>query len=254
MSITKVVDKIANPTATVQIKFEPFTDPDCTTADGDAEEWLGDYLPVEVAINYANEFVTPTSVGSNTGEAKWSKATPPSLDINLEIIEGLNIEGIANDFKGIVTGTTPGSDGTEKGFVMTEVDKLKDLVYDISGAEHAPRYIKVSFGEIIFKGRCKSFKPTYKSFDRFGRAQRASLSLSFGEEKSEKKKDSENALESPDMTHYYVVDYGETLPIISNKTYGTPDLYIELAKINGLNSFRSLPAGTRLTLPPLINK
>ena len=254
MSITKVIDKVANPTATVQIKFEPFTDADCTVPDSDAEEWLGDYLPLEVAINYANEFVTPTAQGSNAGESKWSKATPPTLDLNIEIVEGLNIEGIANDLKGIMKGTAPGSDGKTKGFVMTQVDLLMALVYDISGKEHAPRYIKVSFGEIIFKGRCKSFKPTFKSFDRFGRPQRASISLSFGEEKSEKKKDTENALESPDMTHYYVVEYGETLPMISNKTYGTPDLYIELAKVNRLNSFRSLPVGTRLTLPPLINK
>jgi LysM repeat protein len=250
--ITKVIDKIANPTLTVSIEFEAFTDADCTAADSSAKPWSGDYLPVEVAIEYANEFVTNTALGDNSAGSVFAKSVPPSLNIDIEIIEGLNIEGIANDFKGMIGGSD--SDDSKKSFVMTEIDKLKSLVYSLSGAEHAPRFIKVSFGEIIFKGRCKSFKPTFKQFDRIGRPQRASLSLSFGEEKSEKKKDKENDKKSPDMTHYYVVEYGETLPIISNKIYGTPDLYLELAKVNGLNSFRSLPVGTQLTLPPLINK
>ncbi len=54
------------------------------------------------------------------------------------------------------------------------------------------------------------------------------------------------------MTHYYTVKEGETLPIISNNIYGTTQLYIALAKFNKLNSPRSLKAGQKIILPPLI--
>jgi hypothetical protein len=250
--ISKVLDKIANPAATVSIKFESFDTAEF--ADSATGEWKGNYLPVEVALNYINKFNHTTPSGDTSAESTFSESIPSAFKIDIEIIKPLDLEEIADDFKGIVTGSVTGGDEDAKpGYVMEEVEKLRDIIYAYNGDIHAPNFVKVSFGEIIFKGKCTSFNYTLKQFDRFGKSNRASLSLSFGEEKSEEAKDKENGNNSPDMTHYYVVAYGETLPIISNKIYGTTALYLELAKVNGLNSFRSLPVGTRLTLPPLIN-
>ena len=75
--------------------------------------------------------------------------------------------------------------------------------------------------------------------------------MSFKQTRSNELKVKEEDNSSPDMTHHYIVQYGETLPIISNKIYGSVDLYLELAKVNGLNSFRSIEEGTELILPPL---
>ena len=57
--------------------------------------------------------------------------------------------------------------------------------------------------------------------------------------------------QSPDMTHYYTVKEGESLPYISNKIYGTTQLYLALAKFNNLNSPRSIKAGEKIIIPPL---
>ena len=47
-----------------------------------------------------------------------------------------------------------------------------------------------------------------------------------------------------------VVKAGDTLPALCARIYGDPGWYLAVARFNGLDNFRVLPAGTRIVLPP----
>jgi nucleoid-associated protein YgaU len=65
----------------------------------------------------------------------------------------------------------------------------------------------------------------------------------------EKKK----AASSPDLTHLITVKAGDTLPLLCDRIYRDSGYYMEVARINGLSSFRNLQPGTTLKFPPLAN-
>jgi nucleoid-associated protein YgaU len=53
------------------------------------------------------------------------------------------------------------------------------------------------------------------------------------------------------MTHVRLVKEGDTLPALTREIYGDYRYYLEVARVNQLDDFRSLEPGTRLFFPPL---
>ena len=49
-----------------------------------------------------------------------------------------------------------------------------------------------------------------------------------------------------------IVEEGDTLLILSERVYGTPDYAELLAEYNNLNKFRHLKSGTVIVFPPII--
>ena len=60
----------------------------------------------------------------------------------------------------------------------------------------------------------------------------------------------ENPL-SPDITHERLFKAHDRLPLMTDKIYENPNYYIDVAKANGLTSFRKIAAGTKLFFPPV---
>ncbi|MET0519981.1 MAG: hypothetical protein ABW005_14250, partial [Burkholderiaceae bacterium] len=56
---------------------------------------------------------------------------------------------------------------------------------------------------------------------------------------------------SPDLTHQRVLRAGQSLAGLCEQIYGDPLLYLKVARANGFDSLRGLPAGTRVRFPPL---
>ena len=54
-----------------------------------------------------------------------------------------------------------------------------------------------------------------------------------------------------DLTKKLVVKKGDTLPKLAQDVYGSADMFLELAKANGLDNFRNLKPGTEITFPPI---
>ncbi len=80
---------------------------------------------------------------------------------------------------------------------------------------------------------------------------RAKISLTFVEYISPAEIVKEEGKKSPDLTHLVQVRAGDTLPLLCDRIYRDSRYYMDVARINGLSSFRHLTPGMTLRFPPL---
>ena len=60
-----------------------------------------------------------------------------------------------------------------------------------------------------------------------------------------------NSKSSPDLTHKRTVKQTERLISMAYSIYDNNQYYLDVAKVNGLNSFRRVATGTDVFFPPL---
>ncbi len=138
-----------------------------------------------------------------------------------------------------------------KNGVESELEKFKNLVLKYEGTIHRPRFLSLYWGTLKFDCCLETLDITYKLFRSDGLPIRALAKVSFlGFMDDTKRVAIENA-SSPDLTHIRTVMEGDTLPLMSFRIYGDSKYYIEVAKANGLDSFRELKTGTRIFFPPI---
>jgi LysM repeat protein len=135
--------------------------------------------------------------------------------------------------------------------VNTTLKKLRSLLYAYHGTIHSPYYVQVSWGTLVFNGRVTTFNISYSLFRPDGSPVRAKLSLAFTGYIDPKLQALKADRQSSDLTHYYVVQAGDTLPQLCYRIYGSAQYYIQVAQRNNLTSLAELTPGTRLRFPPL---
>ena len=96
-----------------------------------------------------------------------------------------------------------------------------------------------------------SLKVAYELFSRTGVALRAKVDASFKESKENQLRQAEENKSSPDLTHLRTVQEGDTLPLMTERIYGSDTYYLEVAKYNNIRHFRKLKAGTQIAFPPI---
>lgn len=143
-----------------------------------------------------------------------------------------------------ILGSTPKS-------VKDQIDDLKDLVSEYEGSKHTPNVVQIVWGTFLFYGCLESMTVTNTLFKSSGDPLRAKVKLAFTEYKTPQEINKEANMTSPDLTHIIEVVDGDTLPLLCNKVYKNSSYYIQVAKINGLASFRNLTPGMKLKFPPL---
>jgi nucleoid-associated protein YgaU len=97
-------------------------------------------------------------------------------------------------------------------------------------------------------------KQLNKLFHSSGAPLRANVNATFKQSVSRTQQAAQARLTSPDLTHFKIVNEGETLPLIAKKIYGDSKYYLEIARVNNINNFRKLKAGQQLVLPPIDKK
>ena len=107
-----------------------------------------------------------------------------------------------------------------------------------------------NFGDAGFDCRLQSVDVQYTAFNRDGSPQRAELAAVFVEDLEPQKKAKLDRLSSPDLSHRRVVKDGDTLPLLCLEIYGSPQHYLRVAEVNGLDDFRALVPGQALIFPP----
>jgi len=100
--------------------------------------------------------------------------------------------------------------------------------------------------------RCvlKSASIAYKLFRPDGVPLRAVISASFSDNSDDQTRVALAQDESADLTHRRIVKAGDTLPLLCHQIYGDPELYLQVARDNGLAQFRELAPGTALLFRP----
>ncbi|MFK7871019.1 MAG: peptidoglycan-binding protein [Roseobacter sp.] len=216
----------------------------CKIDDDQISEQSGDSNIFEATINpekYSHKLglqysgASEGAVGKSAAITKFSKAEAEKLDFSI------TLDG---------TGVLP---DTDVDTVPDQVAKLRDIAYDYDGDTHEPNPVKIVWGEGLegFYGRLTSMSLEYTLFHPEGAPLRAKISLSFVEAVTEGMEAVEANRSSPDMTHMVMVREGDTLPLLCHRIYKDAARYMEIARVNDLDGFRTLMPGTLLRFPPI---
>jgi nucleoid-associated protein YgaU len=147
--------------------------------------------------------------------------------------------------------------------VTTKTDAFYDLV-QLVGARHAPPNVLFAWGGDAFpghrrpdsqqrhgfKGVVESVRQRFTYFSSLGLPLRATLTLSLKEYKTLNQQIAELNLRSPDHTKAHVVQAGESITRIAERTGGDPRDWRRIAEANGIDDPLALPPGQRLEIPP----
>ncbi|MBI1835301.1 MAG: peptidoglycan-binding protein [Burkholderiales bacterium] len=174
-----------------------------------------------------------STLGQSGSEAKFHASQPEKLSLKELVLDG--------------TGAVPGTTMT----VKQQVESLRDAVYTYVGMKHEAPIVQVVWGSLIFYGRVENLKFDYTLFKPNGEPLRAKISLTFVEYISPAEIVKEEGKKSPDLTHLVQVRAGDTLPLLCDRIYRDSRYYMDVARINGLSSFRHLTPGMTLRFPPL---
>ncbi|MBR7792642.1 peptidoglycan-binding protein [Undibacterium sp. FT147W] len=185
----------------------------------------------DFSIKYAKN----QTLGQAGNEAKFHASQPQKLNLKELILDGT----------GVILGT--------KKTVKEQVQTLRNTIYSYVGVKHETPIVQIVWGSLIFYGRAEGMKFDYTLFKPNGEPLRAKITLNFVEYISPGEMGKKKAASSPDLTHLITVKAGDTLPLLCDRIYRDSSYYMEVARINGLSSFRNLTPGTTLKFPPLAN-
>lgn len=220
-----------------KLKIRAFSDPEFSK-----EVFLSGNKEYEVAINpetyslsYKAEYTSANATGTTGGKMPFFRTLP----------ENLNLEFLF-DRTGVFADSQPQDNG-----VNGDIADFKKITYDFNGDIHRPNYLKVSWGELLFKCVVTEFNIEYKLFNSNGKPIRAIVKVTFKNFVAEEERAAREKKSSPDLTHYRVVKEGDNLPLMTYRIYGNSKYYLEVARVNGLTNFRKLQPGQKLTFPPV---
>ena len=196
------------------------------------------FNPESYSLSYENEYSQYQGINTSAKSNKYILSKPANLSLRI-IIDGTGVSE-----QGIIT-------LFNKKDVYEEVQQFLKATTEVDGNIHEPRFLKIVWGKLNFDCRLQSVTVNYTLFDQSGNPLRAELDTSFKADIDNAKAVKKSNFSSPDLTHKRVVKEHDTLPLLCESVYGTPDYYLEVAKANKLINFRDLYAGQELFFPPV---
>jgi hypothetical protein len=187
--------------------------------------------PNEITLAYEIEYDSAQGSGTTGSRMDFKKVKPGDLSLAF-FLDGTGANGVKID-------------------VQQQVEKFQAIT-GYNGDIHRPNYLKVAWGTLQVK-RCvlKSASIAYKLFKPDGTPLRATITATFVDAVEDQTRVALAQDASPDLTHVRVLRAGESLAALCTQIYGRPELYPKVARANGLDGLRHLPAGTRVRFPPL---
>jgi Contractile injection system tube protein len=203
------------------------------------------FNPESYSLSYKNEFSKSQGLNTSGKTVKYILSRPAALSLKI-IIDGTG----ASEF-GLSTlvSVLRGKDQD----VYDRVHEFLTETATMDGTKHEPKFVKIIWGKLNFDCRLRDVTVNYTLFDRSGNPLRAELDTSFIADAAGLKLHKKEQKTSPDLTHRRTVKEHDTLPLLCESVYGTPDYYLQVVKANKLVNFRKLTPGTELFFPP-VNK
>lgn len=198
--------------------------------------------PEKYSLTYKSEYSKEQPSGSSGGGPKFIRSLPEDLDLEFLF-----------DRTGVFLDSPREKDPAKDNGIIDDFAKFKRIVFDYSGDEHKPNYLKVSWGDLLFPCVMTELNVEYKLFNSNGKPIRAVAKVKFKNFIEEEKRAARENNQSPDLTHYRQVLEGENLPLLTHQIYGDSKYYLEVAKVNNLTNFRKLKPGMTLIFPPIDN-
>lgn len=141
-------------------------------------------------------------------------------------------------------------DGSPAENLTQRLQDFQAFLMGYDGSTHEPKFFKLVWGTLLFKGRCTGLNINYKLFNPDGAPIRAVCKVTLKEFKEENLRVAEENNQSPDLTHYRLVKKGDTLPLMCYRIYGDSRHYLAVARANKLTNFRNLTVGEEIFFPP----
>ncbi len=244
-----------------KITLLSYTDNSYNTADG--KSYVALINPEQISQEFKTDFQKIKPKGGKESK-KFETIQSPKLSLKF-VFDGTGVLDISNaavaeNAKEQYPSGNPEKKGefeqskSTGGTVEEQINAFKEVALVTKGEIHEPGYIKLFWGEIMFKGRLLSLKIDYTLFKRDGTPLRAIGNAVFEKDldsATERKKENKK---SPDLTRIRVVQEGDTLPLMCFEVYKNSTLYLEVAKVNGLVNYRTLAVGSKVFFPPLTEK
>ena len=191
--------------------------------------------PSSYNTDFKIEYAKRQAPGTSGKPVKFSKINQQKMDFELLFDDTGAVEPVANPDLG----------------VDAQLNKLKDLCLHYDGSRHRPRYLRLSWGNLIFKCCLETLNINYKLFNKEGIPLRAVARVSFLEFMRTDWMIKKQNDQSPDVTHIRKVKAGDSLPLLCYEIYGDSKYYQAVAEANGLYNYRTLTPGQELRFPPI---
>ncbi|NET44171.1 hypothetical protein [Okeania sp. SIO2B3] len=198
------------------------------------------FNPESYSLRYENVFQGYQGINTSGRMARYSLSKPQELSLKL-ILDNTGVTSM-----GITNLLSSGENDVYK-----RVQNFLKLTTEMDGNIHEPKYLKIEWGDLNFSCRLQSLEVNYTLFNRSGQPTRAELNTVFVADIEDCKRVKKENKNSPDVYHSRMVKSGDKLPLMTQKIYGDPAYYIQIAKVNNLNNFRKLKTGMNLKFPPV---
>jgi hypothetical protein len=201
------------------------------------------YNPDTISVRFENAFQASQATPSSSAQARFAQARSRVVQVNV-IFDSIDLGayGMAQLF------------GPKARTAGENVELFLKLCQQINSDSHEPSYLRLIWQKSVlgpnFDCRLKSVDISYSTFNTDGSPLHAELAAQFIEDLDPKKKAAKDNLHSPDLTHRRLVKAGDTLTGLCRDVYGTPEHYLQVAEVNGLDDFRVLTPGRELLFPP----
>lgn len=202
------------------------------------------YDPSSYSRKYTNVFEGTNSIGINVSlpSSRYSYSLASKLTFTI-FLDAMLAEGsLSTELMG---------DAGEG--IAGMVDRFMEVCYDYDGEIHQPRFLRIEWGTLSAPCRMQSVDIQFSMFDMDGTPIRAKLDCVFVGDVSEEIRLRQEDRRSPDLAKLHEVIAGDSLPLISQKAYGSSAYYLALARYNDLDHFRDLKSGTQIKIPSLEN-
>lgn len=217
-----------------KMKIFAYNDPELSKAHQVGQPFTALMNPESYSIDTKMEF--------NLKQGKGTSGKTPKFE--LKHPEEMSFEFLFDNTGIIDDNANPPADLTRK------LKDFQEFLMGYDGKTHEPKFFKLAWGTLLFKGRCTGLNLNYKLFNPDGAPIRAIAKVTFKEFKEDKLRVAEENNQSPDLTHYRVVRKGDTLPFMCFLIYGDSRHYLEVARANQLADFRNLTVGEEIFFPP----
>jgi hypothetical protein len=131
------------------------------------------------------------------------------------------------------------------------IEKIKNLIHTVNGDVKRPNVLKIVWGKLSLVCVCKNLNITYTLFKPDGTALRATIELVLSESTDFIEKKLKDEKDLPSLTKVETVRPTDTLADMCFRIYGDSSYYLEVAKINNLDSINAIKPGDKLTFPPI---
>jgi LysM repeat protein len=239
MGLLNLFDGLAE---VAKLTIEAFEDVDFRTSTGNKFTVM--YNPNTFSQNYRSVWIDETPQGGSAETQAYRRLKSDSVTFDF-LFDGTGVSGVGG------TSIDLNPKVGEVGYVQEQINSFLAITQGLNGSTHEPNFLQLSWGTFIFNGVMQNATVTYKLFHSSGAPLRANINATFKQSVSRTEQAAEARLTSPDLTHFKIVNEGETLPLISQKIYGDSKYYLEIARVNNINNFRKLKVGQQLVLPPI---